>query len=135
MLNFYNYYGKMHPELIKRLKDIESKLQGTASVKSNVLIIRNQVTMNEQGSFREGETLPFSGTFNSEDETITITEDMMYHIIKDIDIIVLYYSSDSTCNIFYKKDSSYNMNYATFVKPDGRFIDVGYCKLTYHIPE
>lgn len=26
MLNFYNYYGKMHPELIKRLKDIESKL-------------------------------------------------------------------------------------------------------------
>lgn len=135
MLNFYNFYGKMHPELMKKLKDIESKLEGTAGIKSNVLIIRNQVTMNEEGAFREGETLPFSGTFSSENESITITEDMMYHIIKDIDIIVLYYSSDATCHVYYKNDSCYNMNNAIFKSFSGTYIEVGYCKLTYHTPQ
>lgn len=40
MLNFYNYYGKIHPELMRKLKELEEKASGN----NNVLVIRPEST-------------------------------------------------------------------------------------------
>lgn len=102
MLNFYNYYGKIHPELVKKLKDLEEKSSGN----NNVLVIRPLSTKNTpepfDDAYAKGETVYYDDskigaavTPNSHVQ-IEISEVLAYHILNDIDSIIFYFTDGTS---------------------------------------
>lgn len=98
MLNFYNYYGKIHPELMRKLKELEEKASGN----NNVLVIRPESTKNTpfplSDAYVKGMTLYYddSGENSSvninSNVQINITKEMLFHIIENVDKIIFYLS-------------------------------------------
>ena len=101
MLNFYNYYGKIHPELVKKLKDLEKKSSGN----NNVLVIRPLSTKDDPNIsddlyalYAKGETVYYDDNKIGVDVTpnsnvqIEISEELAYHILNDIDNIIFYFT-------------------------------------------
>lgn len=109
MLNFYNYYEKIHPELMKKLKDLEEKTSGN----NNVLVIRPLSTKDTPEPFDDvyvkGETVYYDDskhegniTVNSTVE-VEITLDLLAHIVYDIDKIIFYFPKDFEGLIYDKR--------------------------------
>lgn len=98
MLNFYNYYEKIHPELIKKLRDLEEK----SSVNDNVLVIRplstKDTTQSFNSAYAEGKTVYYDDSEFGEDVTldsiveIEISEELAYHIVNNVDKIIFYFT-------------------------------------------
>lgn len=98
MLNFYNYYGKIHPELMKKLKQIEEKTSGN----NKVLVIRPLSTKYApepvDNAYAKGETVYYDDIKHGVDVTpnsdlqIEISEVLAYHILNDIDNIIFYFT-------------------------------------------
>ena len=124
MLNFYNYYGKIHPELMKKLRDIEAKC-------SDTLIIR--VSLNErkydEELFRYGETI-YVDEFGAGD-TIKLSPEQCLHIARDIDKILIYYEYD--CQPLYKNFSDSARGTAIFGY-ENNAIKLENCTLTRLLP-
>lgn len=109
MLNFYNYYGKIHPELVKKLKKMEEKTSGN----NNVLVIRPLSTKDTPEPFDvvypEGETVYYDESKyggNIEAYTgikIEITKDLLVHIVYDIDKIIFYLPENFEGLVYDKK--------------------------------
>lgn len=101
MLNFYNYYDKIHPELMKKLKDLEEKSSGN----NNVLVIRPLSTKDTHELFdnfyAKGETVYYDDSKIEAEVTpssnlqIEISEVLAYHILNDIDNIIFYFARDT----------------------------------------
>ena len=100
MLNFYNYYGKIHPELMKKLKDLEEKVSG-----NNVLVIRPLSSKDTpepfDDAYAKGETIYYDEnkietevTLNSSLQ-IEISDVFALHILNDIDNIIFYFTGGS----------------------------------------
>ena len=98
MLNFYNYYGKIHPELMKKLKNLEEKTSGN----NNVLVIRplssKDTPESFDGLYAKGETVYYDDGKMGVDVTpashvqIEISQELASHILNDIDNIIFYFT-------------------------------------------
>ena len=110
MLNFYNYYDKIHPELMKKLKDLEEKSSGN----NKELVIRPLSTKDTpepfDNTYAKGETIYYDDSeFDSEvtpasSLQIEISDVLAYHILNDIDNIIFYFAVDSSyVGLIYEK--------------------------------
>ena len=97
MLNFYNYYDKIHPELVKKLKGLEEKASG-----NNVLVIRPLSSKDTPKPFddvyAEGKTVYYDESKIEGEVTINsyvlidISEELVFHILNNVDKIIFYFS-------------------------------------------
>ena len=122
MLNFYNYYGKIHPELMKKLKEIEEKTSGN----NNVLVIRPLSTKDTpepfDDAYAKGETIYYDESKIEGDVTLSssvlieISDLMAYHILNDIDKIIFYFTDGTPFEglIYEKRRIRGNILYSLF---------------------
>lgn len=112
------------------MKDLKSRVtaleggSGSSGEKNNVLIIKKEGVTGDM--IRNGETVTFTTDYFNDGDTISITDDVEKHIMKDIDIIVLYSSSDYQ-KVFLKIKADFSALTANFinvedVKNDGILI-------------
>lgn len=100
MLNFYNYFRKIHPELANRLEELDRKLNLLAQSTNDTLIIRvgNNEDINEN-MFAKGDVI-FKHYFGA-NSTIKLSEEQALHILRDVKVIMVY--NDYDCTLLYKK--------------------------------
>lgn len=111
MLNFYNYYDKIHPELMKKLKDLEEKSSGNTG-NNDTLIIRVHLNdfEGDENMFAKGEVI-FTHSFGT-NETIELSNDEALHILRDVKVIMVY--RDYSCDLLYKNYSDASNGVAYF---------------------
>lgn len=116
MLNFYNYFRKIHPELANRLGEIDRKLNLIEQSTNDTLIIR--VNLNDfegdENLFAKGEVI-FTDSFGA-NSTIKLSEEQALRIIRDIKVIIIYH--DYGCKLIYKIFSNVGMGVAHFGSED-----------------
>ena len=112
MLNFYNYYDKIHPELMKKLKELETKLTSSSADNNDTLIIRVDFNPSDKNEnmFPKGDVI-FTTHFGA-NQTIKLSEDKALHISRDVKVILVYY--DYQCKLLYKKISDASSGRALF---------------------
>ena len=94
---------------IKELKNRVTALEGG---KNNVLIIKKEGVTGD--TIREGESVTFTTDTFDYGDSISLTDAMEKHIIKDIDIIVCYSSSNFPIT-YLKIETDFSAKIATFV--------------------
>lgn len=94
---------------IKELKNRVTALEGG---KNNVLIIKKEGVTGD--TIREGESVTFTTDYFDYGDSISLTDAMEKHIMKDIDIIVLYYSSNLS-RTYLKISTDFSTKIAIFV--------------------
>ena len=96
MLNFYNYFRKIHPELANRLEELDRKINLLGQATNDTLIIR--VSRNDfeedDNMFAKGLTI-FKESFGAND-TIKLTEEQALSVLTDVKVIMVYYNYDCT---------------------------------------
>ena len=116
MLNFYNYYRKIHPELVNLLEELDRKITLLSQSTNDTLIIRvsrNGFKYNEN-KFAKGEVI-FTNSFGA-NNTIKLSEEQTLHILRDIKLIMLYYHYE--CSLLFKTSSDVESGIANFGKYD-----------------
>ena len=112
MLNFYNVFRKIHPELANRLEELDRKMNLLAQSTNDTLIIRthsNDFEGNEN-VFAKGEVI-FADSFKP-DKPIYLSEEQILWILRDVKVIMVY--SDYKCYLMYKNYSHAGMRVARF---------------------
>ena len=112
MLNFYNYYDKIHPELMKKIKELETKIMSGSADNNDTLIIR--VALNDfkgdENKFAKGDTF-FKKSFGAGD-TIKLSEDQALCVLRDVKVIMIYHNY--SCKLLYKIFSDVGLGIAHF---------------------
>ena len=131
MLNFYNYYDKIHPELMKKLKELETKITSSSADNNDTLIIRSDFNPSDKNEnmFPKGDVI-FTTNFGA-NHTIELSEDKALHISRDVKVILVYYGYQ--CTLLYKNMSDASSGRALFgTIEDG--IELGNNTLTRLLP-
>lgn len=117
MLNFYNYYGKIHPELMKKLKELETKKTSGSADNNDTLIIRvnGNGFEGDENLFAKGYTI-LTHSFGAND-TIKLSEDQALCVLRDVKVIMIYYHNYS-CKLLSKIFSDVGMGIANFGRED-----------------
>lgn len=116
MLNFYNYYGKIHPELASRLEELDRKMNLLDHGSTDTLIIRvgNNFENEDENMFAKGDVI-FKDSFGAGD-TIKLSEEESLHILRDIKVIMVY--RNYYCHLLYKTWSNARSGVAAFGKEE-----------------
>ena len=111
MLNFYNYYDKIHPELMKKLKELETKITSGSADNNDTLIIRVGLNDSEdENMFAKGHTI-FTHSFGA-GENIELSEDQALCVLRDVNLIMVY--RGYKCTLLYKNYSHAGTGVARF---------------------
>ena len=116
MLNFYNYFRKIHPELANRLEELDRKINLSGPATNDTLIIRASRNgyIDDDIMFAKGETI-FTNSFGAND-TIKLSDEQALSVLTDVKVIMIYYNYD--CTVLYKTRSNANVCTAYFGKED-----------------
>ena len=123
MLNFYNYFRKIHPELANRLEELDRKMNLLAQATNDTFIIR--VSLNDfeedENMFAKGDVI-FKNSFGA-NSTIKLSEEEALHILRDVKVIIVYYGYEST--LLYKTGSNAEQGTAYFgdIPADGIILE------------
>ena len=116
MLNFYNYFRKIHPELANRLEEFDRKMNLLPQATNDTLIIRvsRNRYIDDDNLSAKGEVI-FTNSFGAND-TIELSEEQTLSVITDVKVIMIYYNYD--CTVLYKTRSNANVLTAYFGEGD-----------------
>ena len=134
MLNFYNYYGKIHPELMKKLKELETKNMSGSADNNDTLIImgRNasvideeRVKNGEESKYFKGKRILYNETTWNEtsdeildDNKLNISDSDREYIIKNVTKIIVYHRNSFHHTVFLKNEYTVNRHvFITFNDP------------------
>ena len=122
MLNFYNYYDKIHPELMKKIKELETKNTSGSADNNDTLIImgRNasvideeRVKNGEESKYFKGKRILYNETTWNEtsDETLkrnilNISDSDREYIINNVTKIIVYHRNSLHHIVFLKSEST-----------------------------
>ena len=120
MLNFYNYYDKIHPELIKKLKKMEEKTSENTG-NNDILVImgknaskldEERVKNGEESKYFKGKRILYDETAWNESEdgviknnTLNISDSEREYIIKNVIKIIVYHRNSFHHMVFLKSGS------------------------------
>ena len=111
MLNFYNYFRKIHPELANRLGELDRKMNLLAQSTNDTFIIRVGINENaDENMFAKGDVI-FTRSFGVND-TIKLSEEQALQILTNVKVIMIYYNYD--CTVLYKIRSNAQARTAYF---------------------
>ena len=134
MLNFYNYYDKIHPELMKKLKELETKNMSGSADNNDTLVImgknaskadEEQVKNGEESKYFKGKRILYdeSAWNEASDETLNnntlnISDSDREYIIKNVTKIIVYHRNSLHHIVFYKIESTVDEHFfSTFGDP------------------
>ena len=111
MLNFYNYFRKIHPELANRLEELDRKMNLLGQPTNDTFIIRVGINENvDENMFAKGDVI-FTRSFGAND-TIELSEEQTLQLLTNVKAIMIYHDYD--CNVLYKDRSNAQMRTAFF---------------------
>ena len=131
MLNFYNYFRKIHPELANRLEELDRNMNILSQGVNDTLIIRVAFDHSDKDDnmFPKGEVF-FKDSFGA-NSTIKLPEDYALHVLRDIKVIMVYQNYE--CSLLYKTYSDASSGIAFFGDRDDG-IELSNNTLTRHLP-
>lgn len=112
MLNFYNVFRKIHPELANRLKELDRKMNLLAQASNDTLIIRVIFDdfEGDENLFAKGDVI-FTDSFGA-NNTIKLSEEQALRILRDVKVIMVYHEYE--CSVLYKNYSKADEGVACF---------------------